>query len=77
MKSKVIVVDPEIMSGTPCFAGTRVPVQSLFDHLDAGHPLEDFLDGFPSVRPEQVHAVLTEARERVLEAALTHAGAAR
>ena len=54
----VIRVDPEILSGTPCFAGTRVPVQTLMDYLKGGDRLADFLDDFPSVTREQVDAVL-------------------
>jgi uncharacterized protein (DUF433 family) len=65
MEPSVIVVDPAIMSGTPCFAGTRVPVQALFDYLDGGHPLADFLADFPTVTAEQAHRLLAEARERV------------
>jgi uncharacterized protein (DUF433 family) len=62
----LIVSDSEILGGTPVFAGTRVPVQSLFDHLKAGDSIEDFLEGFPSVRREQVQAVLDfSARELV------------
>ena len=52
--------DPEILAGTLVFRGTRVPVQSLFDHLKAGDSIEVFLDGFPSVKREQVLAVLEE-----------------
>jgi uncharacterized protein (DUF433 family) len=52
--------DPEILAGTLVFKGTRVPVQSLFDHLKAGDSIEVFLDGFPSVKREQVLAVLEE-----------------
>jgi uncharacterized protein (DUF433 family) len=49
----IVTVDPEVMSGTPVFAGTRVPVKNLLDYLAAGDPLERFLDHFPSVRREQ------------------------
>lgn len=49
----VVSVDPNVVSGTPVFKGTRVPVQALLDHLEAGDPLEKFLDGFPSVDREQ------------------------
>jgi uncharacterized protein (DUF433 family) len=49
----VISRSPDIMSGAPVFAGTRVPVQSLLDYLAGGHPLEEFLDDFPTVRREQ------------------------
>lgn len=62
MKTHLITVDPEIHSGTPVFAGTRVPVKTLFDHLEAGDSLEVFLDDFPSVTREQAIAVLEEAR---------------
>jgi uncharacterized protein (DUF433 family) len=54
----VVSTDPEIMSGTPVFAGTHVPVQSLIDHLLAGDSLAEFLEGFPSVRKEQAVAFL-------------------
>jgi uncharacterized protein (DUF433 family) len=56
-----VSVDPDVMSGTPVFRGTRVPIQALFDCLAAGDPLDEFFAGFPSVRPEQVAAVLDEA----------------
>jgi uncharacterized protein (DUF433 family) len=61
-----IKVDPEIMSGTPCFAGTRVPIQNLFDYIEGGESLDEFLEGFPSVTREQAIAVLEMARERLL-----------
>jgi uncharacterized protein (DUF433 family) len=57
-REQVITEDPEIMSGTPVFAGTRVPVESLIAHLKAGDTLEDFLEGFPSVRREQAETFL-------------------
>jgi uncharacterized protein (DUF433 family) len=47
--SSVVKIDPEIMSGAPCFAGTRVPIQNLIDYLEGGDSIEDFLEGFPSV----------------------------
>ncbi len=61
-----IKVDPEIMGGTPCFAGTRVPVRNLFDYLDGDYSVEEFLDDFPSVKREQVKQLLDLASERVL-----------
>ncbi len=67
--SAVVKIDPEIMSGAPCFAGTRVPIQNLIDYLEGGDSIEDFLDGFPSVSREQVIAFLEEAKERMLAAA--------
>ena len=62
MNSELIVVDPEIHSGTPVFRGTRVPIKTLFDHLEAGDPLEVFLDDFPSVSRQLAVAVLEQAR---------------
>jgi uncharacterized protein (DUF433 family) len=59
--------DPEVMGGTPVFAGTRVPFQTLLDYLEAGDPLDDFLEDFPSVSREQVIAVLEAAKEALLE----------
>lgn len=67
--SSVAKIDPEIMSGVPCFAGTRVPIQNLIDYLEGGDSIEEFLDGFPSVSREQVIAFLEEAKDRVLAAA--------
>jgi uncharacterized protein (DUF433 family) len=65
--TELISVDPEVMSGTPVFAGTRVPVQTLVDHLAAGDPLEEFLDGFPSVSREQAVRFLEEASQEYVE----------
>jgi uncharacterized protein (DUF433 family) len=62
VNSKLITVDPEIHSGTPVFTGTRVPIKTLFDHLEAGDSLEVFLDDFPSVSREMAVALLQEAR---------------
>jgi uncharacterized protein (DUF433 family) len=59
----VIVRDPEILSGTPVFAGTRVPAKNLFDYLELGRSVDEFLDDFPTVQREQVIAALEEARE--------------
>jgi uncharacterized protein (DUF433 family) len=63
----VIHSDPDILGGTPVFVGTRVPVQNLFDHLEAGDSIDDFLEGFPSVRREQVIAALEESRKGLLQ----------
>ena len=57
------------MSGAPCFAGTRVPIQNLIYYLEGGDSIEDFLEGFPSVSREQVIAFLEEAKDRMLAAA--------
>lgn len=61
--SSVIISNPEIMHGTPCFAGTRVPVKSLFDHLQAGYTVDGFLEQFPSVQKQQVEALLKELEQ--------------
>ena len=62
-KPPVVHSDPEILGGTPVFVGTRVPVKNLFDYLEAGDPLDDFLNDFPSVTREQAVAALELARE--------------
>ena len=68
-KPSVVHSDPEILSGTPVFIGTRVPVQSLFDYLEGGETLDDFLKQFPSVRREQAIAALDLARDSLLAGA--------
>lgn len=67
MKS-VVSIDPEIMGGTPCFRGTRVPVQTLLDYLEAGDPLGEFLEGFPSVSREQAVEFLEQAAQSLIAA---------
>ena len=69
MKRKTISNDPNVMGGTPVFAGTRVPVQTLLDYLEGGETIDDFLDGFPTVKRAQVIAFLEAATERELAAA--------
>jgi uncharacterized protein (DUF433 family) len=64
-----IWIDPERMSGAPCFQGTRVPVDSLFTNLESGLSLDEYLDCFPEVRREQAVAVLEYARKLALKAA--------
>jgi uncharacterized protein (DUF433 family) len=68
-KEAIIQSDPGILGGTPVFIGTRVPVQNLFDHLEAGDSIDDFLEGFPSVKREQVIAVLEESCHKLLQPA--------
>lgn len=63
MKFDVINIDPEILGGTPVFKGTRVPVESLFTHLERGISIGEFLDDFPSVSREQVLFVLEIAEK--------------
>jgi uncharacterized protein (DUF433 family) len=63
---RVIVADPEVMNGMPCFRGTRVPFKNLMDYIEGGHPLSDFLDQFPSVTREMAVQALEEAKESLL-----------
>jgi uncharacterized protein (DUF433 family) len=60
---KAITRDPEIMHGTPVFRGTRVPVKTLFDYLENGESLDEFLEGFPTVSRELAIQVLEESKE--------------
>lgn len=64
--SDLVRIDPQIMSGMPVFAGTRVPVWSLFHHLAAGDSLDDFLDGFPTVDRETAVRAIREAGEALV-----------
>jgi uncharacterized protein (DUF433 family) len=64
--AQVIIRDPEIMHGTPVFLGTRVPVQTLFDYLEGGETLEDFLEGFPTVSRDTALKALEEAKHLLL-----------
>lgn len=69
VKRKIISRDATVMGGTPVFLGTRVPVQTLLDYLEAGDNIDDFLKGFPTVSRKQVLAFLEAATERELAAA--------
>ena len=69
MKKSVISRNPKVMGGTPVFSGTRVPVQTLLDYLEAGDSIDDFLAGFPSVDREQVIEFLEQAKDRLVAAA--------
>ena len=62
MKQPIVSRNPEAMGGAAVFHGTRVPVQTLFDYLEAGQSIDDFLEGFPAVTRERVIAFLEEAR---------------
>ncbi len=66
MNTELITIDPDIHSGTPVFKGTRVPIKTLFDHLEAGDSLEVFIEDFPSVSRQLAVAVLEEARVALL-----------
>ncbi len=63
---QVVSVAPDVMSGAPVFASTRVPVQTLLDFLESGESIEDFLLGFPTVKREQVIAFLEEATTQLM-----------
>ncbi len=64
--SPVVHTDPDILSGTPVFVGTRVPVHTLLDYLEAGDPLDEFLEDFPSVTREQAVAALRLAKQMLV-----------
>ena len=66
MRTRVISCDPEVMGGTPVFSGTRVPVQTLLDYLEAGDSIDEFLAGFPSVSRQQVIGFLEQAKDRLV-----------
>jgi uncharacterized protein (DUF433 family) len=66
MKQSVVSCNIEVMGGTPVFRGTRVPVQTLLDYLEAGDSIDEFLEGFPSVSRPQVIAFLEEAKDRLV-----------
>ena len=66
-QNPLIWINPERMSGAPCFYGTRLPVSSLFENLEDGVSIDEWLDAFPSVTREQAIAVLEYARNRMLE----------
>lgn len=65
--ARVIWIDPDRMSGAPCFAGTRVPVQTLLDHLKHGDTIDDFLEGAPSVSRKQAEMFLELASDQLVE----------
>ena len=68
MDTPVISCNADVMGGTPVFSGTRVPVQTLLDYLEAGDSIDDFLAGFPSVNREQVISFLEQAKDRLVAA---------
>jgi uncharacterized protein (DUF433 family) len=65
-KGCVVYSDPKVMSGTPVFVGTRVPFQTLLDYLEAGQPLSEFLEDFPTVSKKQAITALEQAKEALL-----------
>jgi len=68
--SDVVHIDPEIMGGTPVFKGTRVPIETLFDYIEGGEPLNEFLEDFPTVTQDQVIKFLEELKREILPSAL-------
>jgi uncharacterized protein (DUF433 family) len=66
MSGSIISVSPDILGGTPVFAGTRVPVQTFVEYIKAGESIESFLEGFPTVKREQVLAFLDEATNLIV-----------
>lgn len=66
----IVTINSNVMHGTPCFAGTRVAVQTLFDHLDAGYTVDGFLAEFPTVRREQVTGLLAQLRREAERSAV-------
>jgi uncharacterized protein (DUF433 family) len=69
MKQPTVSRSPDVMGGTAVFRGTRVPVQTLLDYLEAGDSIDEFLEGFPTVTRQQVIDFLEEAKDRVIAAA--------
>ena len=66
MKSEYITVDPEICGGTPVFTGTRVFIETLFDYLENGDSISQFMDDFPSVKKEQIESILELAKMAIV-----------
>jgi uncharacterized protein (DUF433 family) len=66
MKLKVITSNPEVLGGTPVFEGTRVPLQTLIDYLQAGDSIDAFLEDFPTIKRKQVIAVLNEMKNQYI-----------
>ena len=75
MKSSIVSIDPEIMGGTPCFVGTRVPIQTLLDYVEAGDSIDEFLEDFPSGGHAKVIAFLEDSTALIIQEA-AYAGAA-
>jgi uncharacterized protein (DUF433 family) len=67
--SPIITTNPHVMHGAPCFCGTRVAVQTLFDHLESGYSVDEFLEQFPTVPRELVVRLLKQLKEQTFESA--------
>lgn len=72
LKKGAITIDPETMGGTPVFTGTRVPIQTLFDYVETGEPLEEFLDDFPTVSKDQALEILKVAGSLITQEKVLH-----
>jgi len=72
MNYGAVSIDQEVMGGTPVFVGTRVPVQTLFDYIEGGETLEEFLDDFPSVLKENAIQVLEMAKKTITSPSILH-----
>ncbi len=69
MKQKIISVSNDILGGTPVFTGTRVPIQTFIEYLEAGETIDDFLAGFPTVKKRQLLAFLEESQKQLIKKA--------
>jgi uncharacterized protein (DUF433 family) len=77
MKYGAINIDPETMGGTPVFTGTRVPIQSMFDYIETGETLQEFLENFPTVKKEYAIEVLEMAKKTLTTEKVLHENFAR
>jgi uncharacterized protein (DUF433 family) len=77
MKYGAINIDPETMGGTPVFSGTRVPIQSMFDYIETGETLQEFLENFPTVKKEYAIEVLEMAKKTLTTEKVLHENFAR
>ena len=66
----IVTINAKVMLGEPCFAGTRVAIQTLFDHLEAGYDVDEFLGQFPTVKREQIVGLLEQSKREVLKMAV-------
>ena len=69
MAQPLITTSPDLLGGTPVFVGTRVPIQTLVDYLEAGESIDDFLEGFPTVTKDQVVGFLEAAKDQLIDQA--------
>jgi uncharacterized protein (DUF433 family) len=69
VEKDIVTIDPDILGGTPVFRGTRVPIKYLFDFLEIGDTIDEFLENYPTVKREQVVSLLHSVRDKVIESA--------